>query len=161
LTGGWEGHLRRWDPGSLTEHTSRVRYGHHRSWFNQLHPIPGTRYLLSSGSDRRIQIWDPEGGELRQVLRGHTREIWSAALTSDGKTLFTTGDDGTIKEWLLDREISLGLTPRPKRSHYFTGASADGRRAATLVHESLVVWNVDDEDAVRPTRTAVTGVGRF
>lgn len=48
-----------------------------------------------------IALTDTETGELREVLKGHSDSIGSIALTSDGETLFSAGDDQAIRIWDL------------------------------------------------------------
>lgn len=48
----------------------------------------GTRVLTAS-SDKTARIWDPETGECKQILEGHTDEIFSCAFNYEGNTIIT------------------------------------------------------------------------
>jgi WD40 repeat protein len=55
------------------------------------------------------------GQEVKELatLRGHTNEVLSLAITADGKTLISGGNDKTIKLW--------DLTTRKERATLKTG----------------------------------------
>ena len=48
----------------------------------------GTRVLTAS-SDKTARLWDPETGECKQVLEGHTDEIFSCAFNYEGSIIIT------------------------------------------------------------------------
>lgn len=139
----WSGNLYVWDAKSLQEIESRRRVGHHRAWFNTLHWIPGSRTLVTASSDRSILLWDVDGNKPELILRGHRRSIFSSIMTSDGKQLFTTSleEDGSLRQWSLDRAVPPKLVPAPWESHYLLGFSSDGTRVATLTNEMVVIHN--------------------
>src|SRR5712692_3481934 len=41
----------------------------------------------------------PPVGSLLQTYRGHTRSLWTAAWSPDGKRIASGGDDGTVQIW--------------------------------------------------------------
>ena len=58
--------------------------------------------LLASGSDDRTAIvWDVATGERREVLAGHSAEVWGLAFGADDDTLYT-GVRQTLLTWDLE-----------------------------------------------------------
>jgi WD40 repeat protein/class 3 adenylate cyclase/tRNA A-37 threonylcarbamoyl transferase component Bud32 len=51
------------------------------------------------GVDNTVRVWDVSTGEERQVLRGHTSNVWSVAFSPDGLQLATGSADRTIRVW--------------------------------------------------------------
>ena len=48
----------------------------------------GTKVMTAS-SDKTARLWDPETGECKQILEGHTDEIFSCAFNYEGSTIIT------------------------------------------------------------------------
>ena len=46
-----------------------------------------------------IELWDVIKGNQLTTLNGHTEEVKMLTFSSDGKTLVSTGEDGTILLW--------------------------------------------------------------
>jgi len=53
--------------------------------------------VLTASSDKTARLWDPETGECKQILEGHTDEIFSCAFNYEGNTIIT----GKIIIWKL------------------------------------------------------------
>ncbi len=60
--------------------------------------------------DHSVKIWDAAGGRLLQVLDGHTKQVNSVAVSSDGRSILTGGVDGTIRVWPVGED-----TPTARR----------------------------------------------
>jgi WD40 repeat protein len=89
---------------------------------------------LATADPTVIKLWNGVGGECRHVLRGHRPYIMDLAFAPDGRTLVSSGRDGTLRFWhvatgrelfhltLLGAEIdNLAFAP-------------DGSQLATIVH---------------------------
>ena len=45
--------------------------------------------MLTASADKTARLWDPETGNCKQVLEGHTDEIFSCAFNYEGNTIIT------------------------------------------------------------------------
>ncbi len=52
-----------------------------------------------------IELWDLRKGNKLTTLNGHTKEVKMLAFSPDGKTLVSTGEDGTILSWDWDEVL--------------------------------------------------------
>ncbi|TPX74258.1 hypothetical protein CcCBS67573_g04474 [Chytriomyces confervae] len=85
----------------------------------------GSQLLASASSDLSIKIWDTASdykyvttGDVLNKLQGHSHKghdnwVRSTAFHPNGKYLFTTGDDKTLRVWDLSkgRDIQKPMTP--------------------------------------------------
>jgi transcription initiation factor TFIID subunit 5 len=60
---------------------------------------PDGQYLVSSGEDRRIRVWDLTAGGLLKELRGHTDTVNSVCFSADGTLLASGGMDSHVRVW--------------------------------------------------------------
>ncbi|MEZ5672233.1 MAG: AAA family ATPase [Thiotrichaceae bacterium] len=58
------------------------------------------RHLITGSQDNQIRIWDIESGKTLQVLEGHDGTVTNLLLKDN--QLWSTGLDGTVKQWSLD-----------------------------------------------------------
>jgi len=61
--------------------------------------LPDGKRLVTTGYDHQARILDAENGREILTLRGHTAEVFTAAVTRDGRTITTGGFDGTARVW--------------------------------------------------------------
>lgn len=54
----------------------------------------------SASRDRRVLVWDLETGAILRVLEGHEKDVLSLAY--DAGTLYSSGDDSTLRAWDLE-----------------------------------------------------------
>ena len=55
--------------------------------------------MASASRDKTICIWNVNSGTLDQILEGHGAEVYSVAVSPDGKHLISTSSDKSIKIW--------------------------------------------------------------
>jgi hypothetical protein len=102
---------------------------------------PDSRFLVTSGPDRVIWIWDLATGEPIRPLRGHTGLAGITPFSPDGRRLCTfswKGADTTLRVW--DTETGqLAFAPLVHPNNVFDAAfSGDGRRLVTACADGKV-----------------------
>lgn len=60
---------------------------------------PDDTVLVAGLINGRIELWDLTTGEKITTLNGHRQSVETLVFSSDGKTLVSTGQDGTILVW--------------------------------------------------------------
>jgi len=66
-------------------------------WINCAVFTPDSKHLLTGGGT--IKKWDLTTGLAAAVFEGHSDEIYSVAISPDGKLIASASNDGTIKLW--------------------------------------------------------------
>jgi WD40 repeat protein len=105
--------------------------------------------------DSQVRIWDVESGKLvRSFWHGVIREGFGrygyptgVAFSPDGKTVFSSGEDGTVRQWDWEKGTEV------KRFHdsplcYGVAVSRDGRYVASS-GSGIVVWEVESGKIIR------------
>lgn len=75
---------------------------------------PDGQTLVSAGADNTIKLWDIKTGKLQRSLKAEARVL---AVSPDGKTLFSGGENGgKIRIWNLatGKQLRTLTPPRPK-----------------------------------------------
>src|SRR5205823_6413087 len=91
--------------------------------------------------DGAVRLWETESGRHRGVLTGHRWGVNAVAALPDGRTVLSSGTDGTLRLWdlaagkevrrLVVAEKPEGLT-EPGYQVISLGLAADGSSAASL-----------------------------
>ena len=58
-----------------------------------------THYVFSVGKDGKLKEWDVDNFLRIATLEGHLNEIWSLAVSSDGKHVITCSHDKSMRLW--------------------------------------------------------------
>ena len=122
----------------------------HDRWVTSVSVASG---MVASGGGQSLQyrpgdvsVWDLSTGEQKAALEGHEANVWSVALSPDGKTLVSTGYDGAIMVW--DVAAKQPKATLSKKGWCRTVAFApDGAQFATG-HEdgSVTIWALDGKE---------------
>ncbi|MSR54622.1 MAG: hypothetical protein EXS09_15240, partial [Gemmataceae bacterium] len=57
------------------------------------------RRVISAGQEGFLKVWDVANGKEEFRAEGHPKPVTEMALSADGNSLLTGGDDGTIRVW--------------------------------------------------------------
>eukprot|EP00232_Nephroselmis_pyriformis_P008413 CAMPEP_0182876762 /NCGR_PEP_ID=MMETSP0034_2-20130328/14328_1 /TAXON_ID=156128 /ORGANISM="Nephroselmis pyriformis, Strain CCMP717" /LENGTH=715 /DNA_ID=CAMNT_0025009567 /DNA_START=194 /DNA_END=2338 /DNA_ORIENTATION=- len=67
---------------------------------------PANQYVITASADRTIKVWafeDRDKIHLVEVLLGHSRGVSSILLHPESGTLLSSGADGAVKWWSIDK----------------------------------------------------------
>jgi serine/threonine-protein kinase len=110
---------------------------------------PDGKYLLTSGQDKLVRVWDATTGKPVRTLKGHEANVRALSLLPGGRRVLTASADKTVK--LFDIETGEHVrtffgSPSPISN---VVALPNGRRFLTAAHDGSVwLWDVDRGEPV-------------
>ena len=76
----------------------------HKSYVYGLSFSPDDSMLASVGSDCRLVIWSVStGAEMKVITNAHYQAVYQVRFSPDGRTIYTSSADGSIKFWNAGR----------------------------------------------------------
>jgi WD40 repeat protein len=99
---GQRGEVKLWD--TATGRLLRTLPPEHEKAINKVVFSPDGTLLATASDDETVRLWDPETGEARAVLRGHTNHVTSVAFAPDGSRLISVGDDRVVIRWDITKQ---------------------------------------------------------
>ncbi len=95
-----------------------------------------------SGDDRvMVRLFDATTGELQKTLQGHERVVRSIAFSSDSSTMWTCGDDQTLRRW--DATTGEEVAKLPSGGASFDYDPQSGRLAVPAGKQGVEIWDVE------------------
>jgi WD40 repeat protein len=72
------------------------------------------RMALSASDDKTLRLWDTATGNELGVLAGHRRQVNAAALSPDGKSVFSGDGEGLVAFWDVSSFLEKATKPEPE-----------------------------------------------
>ena len=109
------------------------------------------------GKGDTTQLWDLAAGRMIRVIISYDHPVMVRALSTDGKILATTDNDGTIRLWKIATGRQIGQTIPVVSTLSEVAFSPDGSLLATVGGDGTVrLWDVATQRQVGPTMNAST-----
>jgi WD40 repeat protein len=97
--------------------------------------------LVTASADKTVRLWALDKSEPIDTFSEHGADVWSIALSGDGRRVVTASDDGTARVWDVGTKVSLILAGHTEPVH-FAMFSADGSNVVTASNDGTArVWN--------------------
>jgi len=90
----------KWD---ISQKTAVQKPGHEKK-INTLNYSYDGKYIVTSGDDKSVILWDKSGGVIK-VLKGHNDIVTDAKFTHDSKRIISSGNDGNVIVWDLEGNL--------------------------------------------------------
>jgi len=109
-------------------------------------------FLIASGGGKDIHLWDPDNGQRKTILKGHTGMVNSVAFRDDGKALVSGSDDRSIRIWNVEKGVEEQIVNAAQLVNkgqlpqviYSAVYSPNGKLIASVNGEGLLqVWKPD------------------
>src|SRR5262249_51864156 len=115
---------------------------------------PDGRTLATAGRSPDVQLWDPQTGQVRRRLHGHTAIVFAAAFSPDGGMLATASRDGTLRFWDVatgQQVAALTAPQKPPAEDWFISVawSRDGRWLAAGTFNNVLMIDAAARQVVR------------
>lgn len=93
----YQGHVKAWDLKESKELWAIESA--HPGWLKAMALSPDGSLLATGARDGIVRLWATADGKLVRELKGHAKDVYSAAFHPDGKSLATGDYDGKILHW--------------------------------------------------------------
>lgn len=121
------------DDGRLTR-----SFGHHTDAVHCLAFRPtmpdraeAPAYCATGGDDRSVRVWQPGIGRMVRIVRHHQGSVLALAFAPDGRSLFSAGQEGIVRQIEADSDTVLHEWRVTDDWIYSLAISPDGRTLAT------------------------------
>lgn len=136
-----------WDVTSPAAPVAGTKLAGPLSWVNSVRfNADGTR-LAAASSDKHLWVWDTTSGAVSASLP-HPTTLITADWGHDGKTLYSGGADGLLREWSYPGDVLGGFASAPGQGVF------NGKLMATSTKDGVRLWDVTD-----PVHPVLTGIG--
>ena len=106
------------------------------------------RNLAVGGADGSLTLWDGATETVHRVV-GHTAAVRAVALSADGTTALTAGDDQRLVVWNTTRSALLRRIPAHTKAVTSIALSRDGRTALSGSDDTnIALWDLETGERI-------------
>jgi WD40 repeat protein len=111
--------------------------------------------VLAVANGDSVALFGPRTGELLRTLTGHNGEVYTIAISPDGKSLAggNRGGDHTVKVW----DLKTGDVTATLKGHtadlWSVAFSPDGKRLVSAAKDAVKVWDLKTGEMSRTLKT--------
>ena len=127
-----------WD---VARGTRLYTLGEATDWLYAIAWSPDGRHLAAAGVDKSIRVWavSKAGGKLVHSVFAHDGAVTRLVYAADGKTLYSVGEDNTIKAWDTAAMIERKVYPRQPEAVLALAVRSDGKQLALGRYDGTAV----------------------
>lgn len=165
VAGRFNGGLTRWEveksaPETLREEDTSL-------W--DVVTTPDNRFVITSGGEGHVDIFDIVSGAPHGTFVGHSGTVFTVAVSRDGTTVFSGGEDSTVKVWRRDTLQCLGTLEGHTERVFAITLAADGNVlvSASPADHTVRLWDWRSGECLEVLKAggacslAVTPDGKF
>ncbi|HLJ57371.1 MAG TPA: hypothetical protein VKT77_20200, partial [Chthonomonadaceae bacterium] len=122
---------------------------------------PGGLQIAAGGADKILRVWNvsASGGTMARSAFAHNGAILRVLYARSGRSIYTCGEDGAVKEWDADTLAERGVYPRQPDWPQSIALSHDDRLLAVGRHDgTLAIYDTVTRQPA-PARVATTPTG--
>ncbi len=116
-------------------------FGAPTDWTYAVAWSPDGRHLAAGGVDKSIRVWEtgPEKGRIVKSVFAHEGPVIRLVYAADGKTLYSLGEDRTVKAWDAAQMVERKVYPRQAEATLALALRPDGKQLALGRYDGVVV----------------------
>ena len=102
------------------------------------------KFLVTSGDDKTVRVWDVASGKQLRSFQGHMTKVTAVTARGDGRQVASASDDGAVRVWDLNTTDDHRAMSESKDSLWAVAISPDGKRlAAAGADKQIRVYDPD------------------
>lgn len=137
-------------------------------WVTALAFAPTSNTLVTVGGQSLhyrpgdVKLWDVSTGNLLASLEGHPSNVWSVAISPDGKTLITSGYDGKVMVWNVEEKKAVATLEKHKGWCRSVALTADGKHFATAGEDgNVIIWQTEGTQELKTIKAHESAVNQL
>ncbi len=102
------------------------------------------KFLVTSGDDKTVRVWDVTSGKPLRSFQGHMTKATAVAVRGDGRQVASASDDGAVRVWDLNTTDEHRAFTDSKESLWAVAISPNGKLVASAGADKKVrVYEVE------------------